>query len=238
MPSARKTSSAACRQQSSPLAMVNAWYIRNPPWKQLDRRLNNADQLDSNWQALEARCREIIGWRMGLVPYLRAAFARYALDGTPPFRGLALDTPGETSLHAVDDQFLIGDRMLVAPLFAGEPGRDIILPPGPWHDLWTGALVSSGGTLHVSASVAHIPAFVRAGTVLPWAAVTGSTDDPASRDLTVRVFGDGHLPFRIPSPAGQELELSWNAATRQGAIRQQEGLPRPYRVTAWKRADA
>jgi alpha-D-xyloside xylohydrolase len=68
----------------SPLAMINAWYIKNPPWKQLNRKLNNADQLLDGWEKLEARCREIIGWRMQLVPYLTATFQRYAEDGTPP----------------------------------------------------------------------------------------------------------------------------------------------------------
>ena len=69
----------------SPLAMINGWYIKNPPWKQLNRRLNNADQLIDGWEKLEARCREIIGWRMQLVPYLTAAFQRYAETARRPF---------------------------------------------------------------------------------------------------------------------------------------------------------
>src|SRR5438874_792801 len=126
----------------SPLAMVNAWYIKNPPWKQRDVKLNNADRFAENWQELEGRCREIIGWRMQLVPYLLSAFDRYASDGTPPFRALALDYPTEKDLRSVDDAFMVGDRMLVAPLFAGEPGRDIVLPPGRWHDFWTGRAIN------------------------------------------------------------------------------------------------
>ena len=63
----------------SPLAMINGWYIPNPPWKQLDRKKNNANGLTPNWEKLESRCQEIIGWRMQLIPYLRAAFARYAI---------------------------------------------------------------------------------------------------------------------------------------------------------------
>lgn len=39
----------------SPLAMVNGWYIKNPPWKQLDRTLNNQDRFLENWQDLESR---------------------------------------------------------------------------------------------------------------------------------------------------------------------------------------
>src|SRR4051794_34205421 len=122
----------------SPLAMVNAWYIKNPPWKQIDQTKNNANQLENEWQALEARCREIIGWRMQLVPYLLSAFESYEATGMPPFRALILDHPEEAALADVDDEYLIGDRMLVAPLFAGEFERKITLPQGAWCDFWTG----------------------------------------------------------------------------------------------------
>ena len=52
-----------------------------------------------DWEEVESRCREIIGWRMSLVPYLTAAFQRYAEDGTPPFRALLLDAPSDASVN-------------------------------------------------------------------------------------------------------------------------------------------
>ena len=216
----------------SPLAMINAWYIVNPPWKQIDRAKNNANQLAENWQALEARCREIIGWRMQIVPYLRAAFAKYAADGTPPFRALILDSPNDPALAQVDDEFLIGDRMLVAPLFAGEPSRKITLPEGTWHDFWTGAVVH-GRTLSVPATMEKIPVYVKAGSVLPLATITDSTAESAARELTVLVFGDGSLPFVIATPQGETLQLHWDSSSKSGTVRQAGGRT-PYKVIAWK----
>ena len=67
---------------------------------------------------------------MQLVPYLTAAFQQYAEDGTPPFRALVLDAPEDKRLYTVDDQYMIGDRMMVAPLFAGEPSRKVVIPQG------------------------------------------------------------------------------------------------------------
>ena len=212
----------------SPLAMVNAWYIKNPPWKQINRQRNNQDQLADGWEALEARCREIIGWRMQLLPYLRAAFARYADDGTPPFRALVLDYPEEQDLRAIDDQYMVGDRMLVAPLFAGEAGRDVVLPPGEWYDFWTRERVSEK-KVHVPSSAQKIPVFVKAGSVLPLASVGASAESPQARELTVHVFGDGRLPFRIDSE-GASLELTWDAGA--GHLKQQSH--KPYRVLAWQ----
>jgi alpha-D-xyloside xylohydrolase len=217
----------------SPLAMVNAWYIKNPPWKQLNAKLNNEDHLEENWQILEARCREIIGWRMQLVPYLRSAFHRYAFDGTPPFRALVLDYPGEKSLQSIDDAYMIGDRMLVAPLFAGENGRKITLPSGEWHDFWTGHLMQET-SFSVPASMEKIPVFVKGGSVVPLATVGASNAEAESRELTIRVYGDGHLPWRMMPTSGMNLELSWNAAGGNGNLQQRSGSDRPYRVVRWQ----
>ena len=219
----------------SPLAMVNAWYIKNPPWKQRDAKLNNADRFAENWQELEARCREIIGWRMQLVPYLLSAFDRYASDGTPPFRALALDYPMEKDLRSVDDAFMVGDRMLVAPLFAGEPGRDIVLPPGRWHDFWTGRAINGSTTISASSTTHEIPVFVKGGSVLPLASIGPSTGSPQSRQLTARVYGDGSLPWRIgPSLGVPSLELSWSALEARGNVQQAVGSGKQYEVIQWQ----
>jgi alpha-D-xyloside xylohydrolase len=151
----------------SPLAMVNAWYIRNPPWKQIEREQNNAGHFSDGWEHLQERCKEIISWRMQLLPYLHAAFAVYQRDGMPPFRALLMDYPDDTALANVDDEYLMGDRLLIAPLFAGEADRHVALPKGEWHDLWTGTPVSGGRKFTVFRDARNIPVFVKSGSVLP-----------------------------------------------------------------------
>jgi alpha-D-xyloside xylohydrolase len=212
----------------SPLAMVNGWYIKNPPWKQLNRKLNNADQLLDGWENLEARCREIIDWRMQLVPYLTAAFQRYAEDGTPPFRALVLDNPNQKQLYAVDDQYMMGDWMMVAPLFAGEPSRRVVMPQGGWHDFWTGDLVKGGIDLTVSASTEKIPVYVKSGGIVPWADAGLFAGAPETRRITARVYGDGSMPFALAS-GSDTLRLSWNQG--RGNAEGTNG----YEVYAWQK---
>jgi alpha-D-xyloside xylohydrolase len=211
----------------SPLAMVNGWYIKNPPWKQLNATKNNAGDLLEDWQNLEARCREIIGWRMQLVPYLATAFQRYAEDGTPPFRALVMDAPQQKPLHAVDDQYMMGDRMMVAPLFAGEPGREVVFPEGNWHDFWTGQTLQ-GSTVFVPASTERIPVFVKGGSIVPWADIGLFAGAPETRRLTVRVYGDGSLPFAIRD-GESTLRLHWENGTGR-----MEGKHGEYEIYAWK----
>jgi len=214
--------------------MINGWYIPNPPWKQLDRKKNNANELSANWQELEARCREILGWRMQLIPYLRAAFARYKADGTPPFRALALDWPDLPALVKTDDAWMVGDRLLVAPLFAGETGgRTLTLPPGQWFDLWTGNPVLGGTSIAITADTRNIPVFVKAGSVLPMATITSSTADSECHNLEVQIFGDGSLPFLLETPAGA-IQITWNALSGSGSVKQ--AGDEKYVVSKWLRS--
>jgi alpha-D-xyloside xylohydrolase len=210
----------------SPLAMVNGWYIKSPPWRQLNRKLNNAGEAMEGWEDLEARCREIIGWRMSMIPYLSAAFQRYATDGTPPFRALMLDTPSDLTLAKVDDQYMVGDRMMVAPMFAGEPQRKIVIPSsGNWHDFWTGASVNAGSVVTVDASANNIPVYVKAGSIVPWADVGLHADTEQSKRVTARVYGDGSLPFELQGEKAPKL--SWTAG--RGSV----SGSTPYAVYAW-----
>jgi alpha-D-xyloside xylohydrolase len=225
----------------SPLAMVNGWYIKNPPWKQLNRRMNNSGQVLDGWEKLEARCREVIGWRMQLVPYLTAAFQRYAEDGTPPFRALVLDTPNDKRLFGVDDQYMIGDRMMVAPIFVEEPGtspqgqprrdsagaRRIVLPEGTWHDFWTGEVLKGGTELSVSNSTEKIPVYVKSGSIVPWADVGLYAGAPETRRITARVYGDGSIPFTM-THHNETIRLSWSNG--QGNV----SGTLDFNVYAWK----
>jgi len=213
----------------SPLAMVNAWYIKNPPWKQLNHEKNNAGEFGADWEKLEDRCRTIIGSRMQLIPYLQSSFGRYAKDGTPPFRALVLDYPDDRRMHEVDDAYLIGDRMLVAPLFAGEPGRTLPLPKGIWHDFWSGAVVEGGQTITISASAERIPVYVKAGSVFPLAAIGSSSESPSANEWTVQIYGDGSLPWKF---GDHGPSLSWDHLSGRGSVQQNGNR---YTITRWVR---
>jgi alpha-D-xyloside xylohydrolase len=201
--------------------------MKNPPWKQTNRGLNNSGHFLDQWEMLESRCREIIGWRMQLVPYLTAAFQRYADDGTPPFRALVLDTPQDKRLHQVDDQYMVGDRMMVAPLFAGEASRKVLMPKGTWQDFWTGSLIHGGTEIFIPSSTENIPVYVKAGSIMPWAEIGLFAGAPETRQISARVYGDGSIPFSMRCPNGN-LSLSWKG--REG-LADSEGSG--YHIDRW-----
>jgi hypothetical protein len=70
--------------------------------------------------------------------------------------------------------------------------------------------------------------------VLPLATVANSTADARSRELQIRIFGDGSLPFALETPAG-DLHIGWDARTGSGSVKQ-VGKER-YSVSSWAKAD-
>src|SRR5438874_8792620 len=93
----------------SPMALINAWYIKNPPWKQIDREANNKGELAQDWPQLEQICRSILELRMQFLPLLHAAFVRYHHEGLPPFRALVMDYPDDPPTWPIDDQYFVGN---------------------------------------------------------------------------------------------------------------------------------
>ena len=230
----------------SPQALINCWYIKNPPWRQWDTGLNNLGQLAPEWEHVETICRGLLNLRMQLVPYLYAAFARYYLEGLPPFRALVMDYPHDPNVRTIDDQYMMGDFFLVAPIIAGHDTRSVYLPAGDWYDFWTGAKFEGGQSVVYNSSLQTFPLFVKSGSVLPLAEVTQHTADPVARHLTVRVYGDGQLPIDLIEDDGltydfergplPRLTLSWDGANDQGsAAPSNEGeAPGAYRVIKWE----
>tara|TARA_Y100000589_G_C27125949_1_gene618532 strand:- start:72 stop:1490 length:1419 start_codon:yes stop_codon:yes gene_type:complete len=174
----------------SPQALINAWYISNPPWKQIDRTLNNDGQMMDNWEELEAHCRSAFELRMQLVPYLYAAFADYQITGNPPFRALVMDWPADENTYDLDSQYMCGQDLLVAPMFAGETQREVYLPAGRWHDFYSGKVHEGEQTLTVSATLDEIPIFVKDGTLLPLAKPVQHIESDTVFELTPKCFGE------------------------------------------------
>ncbi len=209
---------------ASPMLLVNAWYIKNPPWKQWDRDANNADRLLADCEELQTKCRTVFELRMQLVPYLHAAFYRYATEGIPPFRALVMDYPECTEAHRLDDQIMLGDRLMAAPIIGTELTRSLWLPPGKWVDFWTGEKHEGNQVLQLPAIHENLPLFVKDDSLLPLARVSLHTEASESFELDVRVYGNGALGITLPEevdPEGphaattaNQLTLTWHV-TRQ-----------------------
>jgi alpha-D-xyloside xylohydrolase len=229
----------------SPQVSINGWYIKHPPWKQWQRQANNNDELHPERERVERVCRKWLELRMQLVPYLYSALFSYWREGVPPFRALVLDWPDDPLVREIDDQYLIGDRLMAAPVVAGQPVRGVYLPEGTWHDFWTGARHEGGRSIEVEVPLEQSPLYVRDGAVLPTAEPTLHSGDAAAWELTVRVYGDGArgavlveddtTSYAFSRGEYVLVSLTWDAEAQRGSVERRGSFSGPrYRVREWR----
>jgi alpha-D-xyloside xylohydrolase len=106
----------------------------------------------------------LLSLRERLRPYIHVQMQLAGESGLPPMRPLFVDFPNDAVCETVEDQFLFGPDILVAPiLFEGARERKVYLPKGAeWTDAWTGTHYSSGQWLDVDAPLDRIPVFLKA----------------------------------------------------------------------------
>lgn len=100
--------------------------------------------------------------RRQLMPYLTREAAHCVRAGRPMLAHLCVDFARDERAQACDDQYMLGRRLLVAPVVCqGRTEREVYLPHGQWRDFFTQADVPGGRTLRVPCPLDHIPVFER-----------------------------------------------------------------------------
>ncbi len=137
-------------------------------------RLHSATGLPARepWRfdsATREAVRDIIRLRYRLLPYWYTLAWQAAEEGLPLLRPLWWEHPqDDPALWEVDDTFMVGESLLVAPILeTGQRARSVLLPPGGWYDLWEDTVYPQPGPEEIAAPLERIPLFVRAGRALP-----------------------------------------------------------------------
>ncbi len=229
--------------------LVNCWYMKNPPWLQINTEKSNRDELMAEREEVTAGVRRLLELRMSLIPYLYSAFAEYHLTGTPPFRAVVMDYPLDTNTWQLDDEYLVGPSLLVAPIFSGQKSRTVYLPEGEWFDFWTGACVRGGHEIEVTLPLDQIPVYVKSGSLLPLAKPVECVKPDTCFELTVRAYGAKPADFTLYEDDGiscdyeqgvqNRLTLKWTSGEggKMVKIGSYAGTAR-YKITEWKQMDA
>jgi len=132
--------------------------------------------------------RKIIETRYRLMPYIYAQAVASARTGLPMLRALFIEYPDDPGAWCVDDEYLFGQDMLVAPLLhEGERVRNVYLPSGAWVDYQTGKTYGSGWH-QITASGLPIVILVREGAIIPHIGLAQSTSEMNWGELELMVF--------------------------------------------------
>jgi alpha-D-xyloside xylohydrolase len=205
-------------------------YRHSPPDKELFTRWFEQTALSSVMQignssstvAWEADAKtgfddEMLGWyrmytrlHLRLFPYLWTYAEKMLKDGRPLQRPLGLVYP-ELGVHP-NDEYLLGDSILVAPVVArGAVSRTVIFPPGRWIDWWSGKSYEGGKgeAVTIAAPLGVLPLFVAEGGIVPLLRPTIDTLTPVTDPAKVDSYATtpGVLWARIAPGAASDLTV-------------------------------
>jgi alpha-glucosidase len=119
-------------------------------------------------EEVEEIARVFIELRYKLLPYFYTTFWQHVTKGTPALRPLTFLDQMDTETHFRQDEFGVGDNLLVCPVMQEEvDGRWLYLPEGNWYYYWDDEFVEGSNEVWAEAPINIIPIYVRAGAVIP-----------------------------------------------------------------------
>ena len=149
--------------------------------------------------------RESDNLRYQLMPYIYSQAKHSSENGLPMVRALFVEHPEDAGTWLVDDEYLFGEDLLVAPLFESGNTRDVYLPAGEWIDYQSGKTYQ-GGWHQLSAGEVPVILMVRSGAAIPLAKLAQTTQDIDWTQIELKVFGkQKQADTRFYLPEGSAL---------------------------------
>lgn len=178
--------------------------------------------------------------KMSLMPYLAGAAEQVQQAGTPMLRPMVLEFPDDPATEHLDSQYMLGDSLLVAPVFAADGQVRFYVPAGTWTHLLDGHTVTGPRWVVEQHGFDSVPLFVRPGTALPVGAREDKPDYDYADGVTLRFFADpATCTVRIPAlggGAGTTFEVVRDGATV--TVRRTAGPDQPWSVVLPDSVDA
>ncbi|XP_068834199.1 neutral alpha-glucosidase AB isoform X2 [Capricornis sumatraensis] len=135
--------------------------------------------------------RDALGQRYSLLPFWYTLFYQSHREGIPVMRPLWVHYPKDVTTFSIDDQFLLGDALLVHPVSDSEAHGVQVYLPGQgevWYDVQSYQKYHGPQTLYLPVTLSSIPVFQRGGTIVPrWMRVRRSSDCMKDDPITLFV---------------------------------------------------
>ena len=135
--------------------------------------------------------RKYLKLRYRFLPFLYTALEEAHRTGVPIFRPLLLNYQNDANTLDLDDEFMVGGDLLVAPILKpGATSRLVYLPEGTWFDYWTGRQLAGGRMIHADAALETVPLYVRGGAIIPMGPEMNYVGEKSTDPLTFEVYPD------------------------------------------------
>ncbi len=156
--------------------------------------------------------RRALGLRYALMPYIYAQAKDSSARGFPMVRPLFFEYPNDPGSWNIDDEYMFGSDLLVAPMFDGGARRRVYLPPGKWIDYQSGRVYAGAGWHEIPAGQVPVVLLVKDHTVIPHIKVAQSTKGMDWTNVELQVFSSDNTAvqglFTTPGSDVQTISLA------------------------------
>jgi alpha-D-xyloside xylohydrolase len=172
--------------------------------------------------ALNEDFQRALGLRYSLMPYIYAQAKDSSARGFPMVRPLFFEYPNDPGSWSIDDEYMFGSDLLVAPMFASGEKRKVYLPPGNWIDYQSRRVYEGEKWHEIVAGQIPVVLLVKNHSVLPQLKVAQSTKDMDWHNVELRVFStDGAASTGLfTRPGGDVQTLSLVPRGREFVLQQ------------------
>ncbi len=177
-------------------------------------------------------CRFFTRQKARLMPYLYETSVYTSRTGIPTMRSMVLEYTADRNCSYLDKQYMLGDSLLVAPIFNEEGVGEYYLPQGTWTDFLTGQVQKGGRWYSARYDYLSLPMMVKEGSII----ALGSRDDRPDYDyadgveLRVYELHNGCRAERSVYGMDNRVELTIQASRHAGAVTLDVEASKPYTV--------
>ncbi|MHA1436247.1 MAG: TIM-barrel domain-containing protein [Promethearchaeota archaeon] len=134
--------------------------------------------------------RKFLNLRYRLIHYIYTEAHYASKHGLPMLAPLVLEFQNDPTVFNIEDQFMFGRNLMVAPIFTKYNERLIYIPQGKWYDYWTLKKYEGNSWINYECSIDNIPFFIKEGTILPLGPVIQYIDDKDLNSLDLIIIPD------------------------------------------------
>ena len=203
-------------------------------WAQFGTFLPGMQTLQMPWwfsKEAQDHFRFLTHLHTDLIPYWQSLAYQASEGGDPILRPLVLDYQNDLNTWPIDDQFMVGPYILVAPIINPEPERDVYLPEGQWIDFWDPQNLISGKQKirwlkeKGREGLWKFPLYIKEGAILPMEVsdVISGFGSPEHKDhITIAVWPkekgssqfilkdrEGPVKINVGKVTGDDLRIDW-----------------------------
>lgn len=151
-----------------------------------------------------------------IMPYLYSVSVHANKTGIPTMRSMVLEFTEDRTCHYTDRQYMLGDNLLIAPIFNEEGLSEYYLPKGTWTDFFTGDKKDGGSWIYEKHNYLSIPLMVKENSIIPLGSCDTRPDYNYADGVELRIYELRDNKKATVSVYGQDNALALTASAVKG----------------------